>query len=89
MPDIQTTFISAEFGYDEFDVSGLQCVERVCVPHDIKCGNIFNVRCSEGGTVGAVWEGSLERSLTKFAETRDYQEIVASAEHTTAARPGL
>ncbi len=64
---ITTSLISAENGFDDFDVLGLPKVHRVCVGHGIKKGDIFNVYCEDGSKLGAVWRGTLNRSLTSFA----------------------
>lgn len=63
MTNIQITLVTAEHGYDDFDIDGVQRVNRACVPHGIKRGDIFNVYCDDSVKLGATWKGSLERSL--------------------------
>lgn len=66
------TCVSSEHGYDDFDVSGVNAVHRVCVPHGIKRGDHFNVYCARGTKLGATWLGSVEASLDNFSRTSDY-----------------
>lgn len=68
---IQVTkkLVSSEHGVDDFDISGLAKVHRVCVPHKIRSGDIFNVYLDDSVKLGATWCGSVEKSLANFAET--------------------
>ena len=63
MTDIQATLVTAEHGYADFDISGIQGVKRACVPHNVRRGDIFNVYCDDCVKLGVVWKGSLDRSL--------------------------
>ena len=61
---ILTTLVSSDHGFDDFDVDGFPPVHRVCIPHGIKKGDIFNAYCDESRKIGVKWEGSIETSLT-------------------------
>lgn len=73
-----TRLVSSEHGFDDFDVLGLPMVQRVCVGHGIKKGDIFNVYCGGGGNkLGGTWQGTLERSLASFAASHPgYLELL-------------
>lgn len=75
---IQTNRVSADHGFDDYDVVGLPKVHRATVGHTIKKGDIFNVYCADGVKLGATWTGNLEQSLARFAQTHPgYQYLVA------------
>lgn len=65
--NISLTLVNHEHGFDDFNVEGLPKVHRACVGHGIREGDIFNVYCADGVKLGAVWRGSVEDSLRKFA----------------------
>ncbi len=64
---IKTVIVSSEHGFDDIDITGVPQVHRVCVPHGIKHGDTFNVYCEGGVKQGAIWRGSVERSLSEFS----------------------
>lgn len=64
---VTKTLVSSEHAFDDFDISGMPGVHRACVRHDIKEGDTFNVYCDQGHKFGAVWLGSVEKSLESFA----------------------
>jgi hypothetical protein len=67
--EIKVKLVSSEHGFKDFVVTNLPNVQRVCVGHGIKKGDIFNVYCSNCVKLGAVWRGEVIQSLTNFALT--------------------
>ncbi|PPC84530.1 MAG: hypothetical protein CTY39_08615, partial [Hyphomicrobium sp.] len=63
---IKLQLTTAEHGFEDFDVTGHQDIRRVCVPRGIEQGDIFNVHGPESEKRGAVWCGSIEKSLARF-----------------------
>lgn len=62
---VQLQLVAAKNGFDDFDVLGHDSVHRVCIRHDIKNGDTFNVYGRSGTKHGAIWRGSVECSLCK------------------------
>jgi len=54
-------------GYQDFDIDGHPTIHRACVPNGIRVGELFNVYHDESSKSGALWVGTLETSLRKFA----------------------
>jgi hypothetical protein len=63
---IQKKLVTREHGYLDYDIEGCPPVHRVCIPLNIKQGDIFNVYCDDCVKVGRPWKGSVEASLTNF-----------------------
>lgn len=63
---IKLQLISAEHGFDDYDVTGHEDIHRVCVGQALKQGDIFNVYGPESTKRGATWQGSVEKSLSSF-----------------------
>ena len=65
-------------GFDDYDLEGDVEAHRICVPHGIKRGNIFNVYSQNCIKRGAIWEGSIKKSLAKFfGRAIDLQGVVS------------
>lgn len=62
------TLVSSEHGFDDYDVEGIPTVHRVTVGHGIRKGDLFNVYCEESRKIGAVWHGTLQKSLEHLAD---------------------
>lgn len=55
--------ISSEHGFDDYDVQGHDVIHRICVPHSIRKGGIFNVYHGDSSKSGFVWQGDLPKSM--------------------------
>lgn len=73
---MQFKLVSKDHGFDDFDVLNHPIIKRVCVPHSIRHGERFNVYCVEGVKLGAVWRGTVDRSMEGFV--RDIKERAAT-----------
>lgn len=77
---LKTELVSSKHGFDDFDVRGLYKVHRVCVKHDIRRGDYFNVYADNGVKLGAEWMGNLPVSMERFVISNNfYQGLVAAA----------
>lgn len=64
---ISSRLVCDKNGYQDFDIEGLPSIRRACVPNGIKVGQQFNVYHDETRKSVAIWTGTLEASLRKFA----------------------
>ncbi len=64
---LSVRLVCDKHGYQDFDIEGHPTVHRACVPNGIRVGQQFNVYHGEGMKSGAVWTGTLEGSIRKFA----------------------
>lgn len=64
---LSARLVCDKHGYQDFDIEGHPTVHRACVPNGIRVGQQFNVYHGEGMKSGAIWTGTLEGSLRKFA----------------------
>lgn len=60
------TLQSSEHGFLDYDATGNTTLRRACVPISIRNGESFNVYHSESSKSGAVWLGSLSKSLSAW-----------------------
>lgn len=76
---VLATLVSSEHGFDDYDVSGIECVHRITVGRGIKRGDICNVYCAGSVKLGAPWQGNVEATLSHFSATHQaFHELLAS-----------
>ncbi len=70
---MQTSLISTEHGFHDFDIEGAGSIERATVDQKIRSGDLFNIYLADGVKHGVKWIGTrgvnnqdLEVSIKKF-----------------------
>lgn len=86
---ITVELISAEHGFDDFDVAGHGEVHRICIGHGIQTGELFNAYGPGSTKRGVTWKGSVERSLGSFfgVEAKAIHVLPAAPELAVEPRP--
>lgn len=80
-PKVTLTLVDASHGYDDYDVTGHPDVDRVCIGHQIRKGDYFNVY-GAGGKRGERWRGDLlptMREVLGLPNVEDQIEIIAQS----------
>lgn len=65
-PTFEFVLASTEHGYADYDVTGDDLVKRICIGHKTQKGEVVNVYCHDGSKRGAIWQGSVEKTLKHF-----------------------
>jgi len=60
---IETTLVSTEHGFEDYDVTGHSSITRACVPHKVKVGDTFNIYHHESSKSAIIWQGDLLASI--------------------------
>lgn len=83
---MNTTLVSTNNGFHDFDLTGYGGVKRATISPSIKKGELFNVYLEDGAKIGATWLGSkginekdLLRSIKKAAKTAEQSVIPAAS----------
>lgn len=87
---VLATLVSSEHGFDDYEVSGIECVHRITVGRGIKRGDLCNVYCADSVKLGAPWQGNVEATLSHFSATdKAFHVLYFSYQGTTdiARRP--
>ena len=77
---VLATLVSSEHGFDDYEVSGIECVHRITVGRGIKRGDLCNVYCADSVKLGAPWQGNVEATLSRFLATHQADNGGASQE---------
>lgn len=64
---ISSRLVCDKHGYQDFDIEGHPSVRRACVSSGIRPGQQFNVYYGDNCKSSAIWTGTLEDSIRKFA----------------------
>ena len=77
-------------GYNDFSVTGAGVISRICLPLQVKKGDLFNVYTSTGKKYGCTWNNNTELSLQPIIDKLKLEEaeelIIQVLGHLDAGR---
>ena len=69
---MKAKLFSSEHGCYDYDIEDLPKVHRVRMNQKLEKGEPMNVYCANGVKLGCTWDGNLESSLKKFADSNPH-----------------